>query len=314
VAIAERIDDPELTLQGRQWLAADLLEIGDVSRARDAMRHHARLARSLRQPYHRWVAGGLRVTRAHMAGQFKRAERLAERAYADGVRAHEHDAFQDLSAQLFWIRRDEGRLGELGELLGRSLERFPATAASWQAMATLHAAETGATTVAEKLLEGLAEDDALGEIAIDTHWCSTMACLAQSAGHVGHAASAERLYRQLAPFGASNVVAHGGICLGAASRYLGILARTCGWWRPAEEHFAHALGFDSALGAPALVARTQHELALMLAARGAAQDVPRMRALAEAARATAAELGMSELESAVLPLTRFGQELGMTGS
>jgi hypothetical protein len=29
---------------------------------------------------------------------------------------------------------------------------------------------------------------------------------------------------------------------------------------------------------------------------------------------TAVELGMSELERAALPLTRFGQELGMTGS
>jgi hypothetical protein len=142
-----------------------------------------------------------------------------------------------------------------------------------------------------------------------------MACLAQAAGRVGHPAIAAKLYEALSAFGASNVVAaRGGICLGAASGYLGILARTCGWWRPAEEHFEHALAFNAELGAPALLARTQHDYALMLALRGEAQDASRALALAESARVTAAELGMSELESAVLPLTRFGQELGMTGS
>lgn len=315
VAISERIDDSELGLQGHQWLAADLLEMGDATRSRNEMRRHAQLAQNVRQPFHRWVAGGLRVTCAHMDGEFKRAERLAERAYSDGVMAHEDDAFQSLSAQLFWIRRDQGRLDELGDLVERSLQRFQATATFWQALATLHAAETGATRVAEERLAGLAADDALTAIAVDPDWCSTMACLAQCSGHVGHPTNAAALYRALSPFGASNVVAaHGGICLGAASGYLGILARTCGWWRPAEKHFEHALAFNGALGAPALLARTQHEYALTLALHGQAQDAPRTLALAESARATAVELGMSELESAVLPLTRLGQELGMTGS
>jgi hypothetical protein len=250
-----------------------------------------------------------------MDGEFKRAERLAERAYSDGVMAHEDDAFQSLSAQLFWIRRDQGRLDELGDLVERSLQRFQSTATFWRALATLHAAETGATRVAEQRLTELTADGALSAIAVDPDWCSTMACLAQAAGRVGHPASAAALYGALSPFGASNVVAaRGGICLGAASGFLGILARTCGWWRPAEEHFEHALAFNGALGAPALVARTQHEYALMLALRGDAQDAPRTLALAESARVTAVELGMGELERAVLPLTRFGQELGMTGS
>jgi tetratricopeptide (TPR) repeat protein len=314
VAIAERIDDSELGLQGRQWLAADLLELGDATRSRKEMRRHAQLAQNLRQPFHRWVAGGLRVTDAHMAGAFKRAERLAERAYSDGVIAHEDDAFQSLSAQLFWIRRDQGRLDELGDLVERSLQRFEATATFWRALAALHAAETGVTRVAEQRLAGLTEDDALTAIALDPDWCSTMACLAQASGRVGDPASAATLYRALAPFGASNVVARGGICLGAVSEYLGILARTCGWWRPAEEHFEHALAFNGALAAPALLARTQHEYALMLAQRGEVKDVQRSLALAESARVMAVELGMSELESAVLPLTRLGQELGMTGS
>jgi DNA-binding SARP family transcriptional activator/tetratricopeptide (TPR) repeat protein len=314
VTIAERVDDPELTLQGRQWLAADLLELGDVERARDEMRLHAQLARRLRQPYHRWVAGSLRVTRAHLAGEFLRAERLAERAYADGVRAHEDDAFQCLSAQLFWIRREQGRLDELADLLERSLERFTKTATFWQTLATLRAAETGASAIAETFLDELTTDDALGEVAVDTHLCATLACLAQSAGRVEHAASAKKLYRALSPFGASNVVTHGGICLGAASGHLAILARTCGWWRPAEEHFEHALAFDAQLGAPALVARTQHEYALMLARRDGRGDARRVLELAESARVTAADLGMRGLESAVLPLTRLGQERGLTGA
>jgi hypothetical protein len=52
----------------------------------------------------------------------------------------------------------------------------------------------------------------------------------------------------------------------------------------------------------------------MLGLRGEAQDAPRALALAQSSHATAVELGMSELESAVLSLTRFGQEVGMTGS
>jgi hypothetical protein len=101
VATAERIDDAELTLQGREWLASDLLELGDTTRAGEQMRLHARLAQTLRQPYHQWVTAGMRVTRDHLAGELKRAESLAEQAYVDGVRAHEDDAFQSLSSQLF---------------------------------------------------------------------------------------------------------------------------------------------------------------------------------------------------------------------
>ena len=297
VAIAEQIDDPELTLQGRQWLAADLLEIGDVGRSVEQMLLHARLAESLRQPYHQWVAAGMRVVRAHITGEFKRADSLAEQAYADGVRAHEDDAFQSLSAQLFWIRRDQGRLHELGDLVGQALERFGATASLWQGVATLHAAEIGATANAARALDRLAESNGLTTIAVDPNWLPTIACLSEAAGRIDHAASAAELYPALAPYASSNIVlAHGGICLGAASRYLGILARTLGWWDLAEEHFEHALAFDAALDAPALIARTQHAYALTLLSRGRAEDAARALALAESAGQTTSRLGMAALE------------------
>jgi DNA-binding SARP family transcriptional activator len=296
VAIAERIDDHELTLQGRQWLAADLLEAGDVEHAVEQMRLHARLAGRLRQPYHQWVAAGMRVARAQLAGRFKRAESLAELAYAEGARAHEDDAFEALSAQLFWIKRDQGRSGELGDLVSQSLARFEATASFWQAVAALHAAESGETKDAIASLERVADADGLAAIAVDPNWLSTVACLAEAACRAGQLASAAELYVALAPSAASNVVVNqGGISLGSASRYLGMLACVLGWWDRVEQHFEHALEFDTALAAPALLARTQHEYAEALRRRGRARDATRIQALAGRAAETAARLEMAAL-------------------
>ena len=314
VAIAERIDDPELTLQGRQWLAADLLEIGDVGRSVEQMLLHARLAEKLRQPYHQWVAAGMRVSRAHITGEFKRAESLAEQAFADGVRAHEDDAFQSLTTQLFWIRRDQGRLYELGDLVEHALARFEPATTFWQAVATLHAAELGATADAARRLDRVVSGEGVAGIAVDPNWLSTIACLSESAGRVGHAASAAELYEALAPYASSNiVVAHGGICLGSASRYLGILARTLGAWDQAEEHFEEALRFDRALDAPPLLARTQHEYALSLRARGSADGAPRAVALADSAQKTTSRLGMGGLEVGARTAT-MQSESGGSGS
>jgi hypothetical protein len=303
VATAERIDDAELTLQGREWLASDLLELGDTTRAGEQMRLHARLAQTLRQPYHQWVTAGMRVTRDHLAGELKRAESLAEQAYVDGVRAHEDDAFQSLSSQLFWIRRDQGRSHELGDLLEEALARFDATAAYWRAVATLHAAETGNLTHAGRTLDhiGMADARGLASIAVDPDWLATVACVAEAAAHVGHRAAAAELYTALEPHAATNVVvAHGRVCLGSAARYLGMLARTTGDRLTAQTHFDHALAFDIALGAPALVARTQHECSRLLLDRdGEPVDAARAVALAEAARHTAARLDLGGLAAAV---------------
>ena len=106
---------------------------------------------------------------------------------------------------------------------------------------------------------------------------------------VGAAQHAERLYEALAPYPDSNVMGHPEICLGSASRYLGLLAATMERWDAACAHFEHALEVNARMGARPWVARTQYDYGAMLIAHG---DRERGQDLVRDALGTYRELGM----------------------
>jgi tetratricopeptide (TPR) repeat protein len=134
------------------------------------------------------------------------------------------------------------------------------------------------------------------------------ACATLAATH--HAAT---LYDMLQPY-AGRTILSGGIgsyiCLGAVSRYLGLLAATLSRWQEAEAHFRDALALNTRMGARPYVARTQQDYASMLLARNQSGDRERARDLLTSALATAQELGMAELEEKVKSQQLKGQAEG----
>jgi hypothetical protein len=69
-----------------------------------------------------------------------------------------------------------------------------------------------------------------------------------SRGRDHEAGHAHRLYDVLAPYGDFNVMAHPECSLGAAARYLGVLAATMSSWQEAAAHFEQALTMNARMG------------------------------------------------------------------
>jgi tetratricopeptide (TPR) repeat protein len=78
----------------------------------------------------------------------------------------------------------------------------------------------------------------------------------------------------------------GALCQGSAARYLGLIAASAGAVEEACEYFEQALAVNSALRAPACLARTQLDYAATLG------QGPRAVELIEAASRTAADLDL----------------------
>src|SRR5262249_60262349 len=86
-----------------------------------------------------------------------------------------------------------------------------------------------------------------------------------------------------------------GVLEGSADRGRGQVPAPLGRLDEAAAHYESGLALEQSFGAPALAARTRYWLARALAARGAAGDIARARAEAEAARDLARGFGMTLL-------------------
>jgi hypothetical protein len=87
----------------------------------------------------------------------------------------------------------------------------------------------------------------------------------------------------------------GHLCVGAADRFLGMLAHTVGRVDDAVAHYKTALELEERMNAAPLAARTRYWFARTLHTRGTPTDEGQAVKRLEAAAATAHELGMSRL-------------------
>jgi DNA-binding CsgD family transcriptional regulator len=129
-----------------------------------------------------------------------------------------------------------------------------------------------------------------------------MSLLAEVCAHLGERTSAARLYALLRPYAQRNIVLSAAVCLGAAGRYLGLLASTLGDRAAAIQHYEAALAQDARLGARPWLAHTQHDYAALLISQGEPADQQQARTLLNAALASAQELGMPRLVARVQEL------------
>jgi len=280
-----------------------LLELGDIRAADAAIESQERVCDAhIRQPAYASPVAGFRAMRALMDGRFAEVEQLALGALALAERAR-MDYSGPFGMQMFTLRREQGRLRELEPALGTFVSEH-AAASTWRPGLALLYAELGHEQDARTEFENLTSHDFAG-IARDALWTTCMTYLAEVCAALGDASRAATLYQLLLPYAERNIVSGGGvICCGSASRYLGLLAATMSRWDDAERHFDDALAMNARMGARPLRARTQHDYAAMLLARGQAGDQEKASALLNEALTTARELGMRALEERIV--TRLG--------
>lgn len=290
--IAERAGDLELAAQAHFQCASHQLELGRMEECATAFRALCCVDRKMRQPVFFLFEAGFRATLALLRGDLAEAEaqiRQGLRRRTAGT-THYVDPF---SVLIFALRREQGRLAEVGPLIAALSGRD--SAASWRpGLALLHV-ELGNLDAARALFVAMTPGD-FAVLPRDGRWTTCLAFLTETCAALGDAATAETLYRLLLPRAGRNIVfGNGSGCAGAADRFLGMLAATMGHWAAAEQHYVDAIAMNGRTGALAPLAHTHRDHAAMLLARGAPGDAERAGELLRWARESAEALGLAAL-------------------
>jgi DNA-binding SARP family transcriptional activator len=290
ISLGEQIGDKEKVFAGHDHRLHALWALSDRAAVDVHVEALGQLADELRQPSQYWDVGTTQAMVALIEGRFDDAEQLIADTFAIGQRAEQWSAAVSHRLALFTLRRAQGRLAEIEELIRRSVLEFPSLPRFPSALAHLYA-ELGRERDARATLHMLLERD-LAQEHRDAEWLFTVSMLAKPCAVLGERAAAERLHSLLLPY--ERLYAHAPVesVFGAVAGSLGVLATTIGDYEAAERHFAVAIEIEDAMRAPPWRAHAQHDLATMLLARGDPGSTKRALRLLEEARTTYSELGM----------------------
>lgn len=296
LSLAMESGDLERRLEGHHWRLTGLLDQGDMARARAEIDAYALVAQKLNRPqYLTWAVNRQKML-ALLAGRFGDAEDLTHQAYELGRRAEDPQAEFHFRLGMLLPQEEQGRLGELEAALPGFVEdaRRMHGLSLCPAVIAHILMVLGRKADARAAFEALAVDDFQG-IRRDLVWMPTTAWLSEVATFLGDTPRATTLYELLFPYQELNVMASAGLCLGAAGRYLGILAGAMARWDEACGHYECALELNDRMGARPWLAHTQHDYACALLARDRPGDAGRAAQLLDRAADLARELGMTTL-------------------
>jgi transcriptional regulator with XRE-family HTH domain/tetratricopeptide (TPR) repeat protein len=281
-------------VDARGFMALEYLEQGNLEAYRATQAIWSALVQELQLPFYIYSPLLSRTMQALIAGRLVEAEQLARQALRVGQSLQVEQVDGVFGVQMFSIRREQGRLGELAPLVRQIASQNPDHAV-WRPGLALIYAELGLRADALQEFERLAADN-FSLVPRDDLWATCMLYLAEVCAFLGDAPRAALLYQHLRPYaGRTIVVGFNAAFLGAADHYLGLLCATQGRWSEAEQHYLEALSLSSRLEAWPWVAHTQFEYAALLLKRGRPPDQGYAQQLLDQALETAGRLGMQAL-------------------
>ncbi len=306
VALATRVGDRALTLEGYSWRISGLLEKGDPTALDAELALHSQLAEEWRHPLYRLRSMWWVIMRLLLRGRFAEAEQAIQQGLTFGQKAQFPQGAQlFFGVQMFMLRREQGRLQELVPLVKGATEQpseFPILR-YWPAALYSELEDTG--NARHEFARLSAQE--FTDLPQDITRLLALAILAQTCAFLADMPQAKKLYMLLSPYAAYNIVYGNGLIYHDPVAYhLGLLATILGRWSEAEAHFEAATTMTIRLGAYPRLAHSQYAYARMLLARNRAGDKARAEGLLKQAQATAQELGMMGLAEKILLLgSRF---------
>ena len=174
-------------------------------------------------------------------------DRVEEHTTAILERGGSHPNYTNaFTAQLFYLRRAQGRLGEIVGVLEDTVATNPLILGFRVALATSYAA-TGDLDAARKHFEVAAADD-FAHVPRDLAWSGALTLLSDVAFALGDGDRASTLQELLAPYAGQLIVAATGVaCPGAADRYLGQLSQVLGDDAVANDELARAEALEASV-------------------------------------------------------------------
>jgi hypothetical protein len=300
-SVAAESGDGDLRARSLMTRVVDALERGDRLALDAALEEHAALAARLRHPTLLWHARLWRGMRALLAGRIAEADELAHEALREGQHLALEVAGEWYGVQIYQVRREQARLGELEPAVRQLACLYPAIA-TWPATLALLEAEHGRAEDARRRVRALCDERGI-RLRRDVNTLVTLAVLAETCQALRDPALAAPVEAALAPYGGRHVLIGVGVgCYGAVDRYLGLLSSTLGRVDEAIARLEAAQRADAAMGAEGFVGHGAVDLATVLAARAGPGDRERARALAAEGRAAGERLGS-------VRLARRGREL-----
>ena len=247
------------------------------------------VAEELGQPADQWQAAMQDVVWALFRGDFAAAEQLAAEALTRGD-ARRADAECSYRLAMFVLRREQGRLAEIEDLIREAVAAYPGYR-SFRCFIPLLDYELGRSEPARRAFDELAKDD-FAALPRDSEWLFCLSILAEVAVYLDDRSAASVLYRLLRPYAEVNVLAAGEVAVGPVERFLGMLATATGRTEQAAGHFENAIAITARMDARPWLAHAQYEYARMLLARGAPGDRESAHDLLRACASAFRELGM----------------------
>jgi hypothetical protein len=246
------------------------------------------IAEEVGLPLLQWECTIQHTWRELLQGRVDEAEAAALRGLEEGAAADQPDVGVVFAAAMFLVRYDQGRLGEIVEIIEQTVRDNPGIPGL---RATLAIALCELERDDEALLLLLEETETrFAGVPYDQFWIVTLTQWSLVAGHLGAPGPAAMLHELLAPW-CGQVAFTGAHVFGAVSHALGLTAGALERVDDAVRFFEDALATYAALDAPVWGARATLDSAAVLARRDESGDRARATALTRDALAIARRHG-----------------------
>jgi tetratricopeptide (TPR) repeat protein len=264
ISAAERIGDPIALFYAYHRRFDVSIEAADPVEARRCALAEHELAHRVRQPTLLWATTCHEADLAMIDGHLDDAERLAFEAFGIG-QASEPDAAACLAGQLRAIRFEQGRIGELVDLLEQAVEANPGIP-GFRSVLGIALCELDRLEEARRVMAPSLEAD-FADLAYDMTWLAVACGWAEVATRVSDRRAARVLTRLLDPW--ATMISYPGVGVGASvSHHLAELALVEGDIDLADRHHAVAARVHDQLGGAIWIARTQYQAGRLLRERG----------------------------------------------
>jgi tetratricopeptide (TPR) repeat protein len=263
--LAGQVNDPAAAFWSLANRMQALIEAGSVPEAEGLFGRLVAITEEVGHPVMRWMAVFAGAQWSLLRGETARGEAQAEEGLAVGLALGQPDSFNYYATQISLVRWQQGRLGELVEIIDEGVRDNPGIPAYQGALARA-LLQAGRHDEARALLDK-ATAGGFGDLPEDLLWSYGMSVYAEVAIQLEHRDAAALLYEQLAPFD-RYLTFVGTVCEGPIAHYLGGLAMVLGRFDQAERHLALALELAQVAGSPFYRARALVEQGRLAVRRG----------------------------------------------